>query len=173
MAVIDATNYPTNLFLFEDDYGIPHWYRSDPAKTDASAREEIDLADEMLAFFGHGNRINPVIFQVKGAKISRAEPFNMGVLETFRLSASEEHMEDMEGRVVEMLAARNGDSSFPLNAVVLDRDGSMLTQRTYNTMGQCSDGRAEHTLVVVKGPAVFTNMVEASAPEENPSEKGK
>jgi len=164
MAVIEATNYPINLFLCEDENGMTHWYKTDPMKTDALQREEIDLADEMLAFFGHGNMINPIIFQIKGAKINRAEPFRLSQLEDFRLGSAEEHLEDLEGHVVEILAARNANGGYPLNAVVLNRDGSMMEQRTYSSTGICSDGNDQHTLVSVKGPAVYDNAQEEAKP---------
>ena len=165
MAVIDATNYPVNLFLAEDENGISHWYKTDPMKTDFPQREEIDLADELHAFYGHGSLMNPIILQLKGAKINRAEPFNLNFLESFRLGNTDEHMEDMEGRVVEILATRNADGGFPLNAVVLNRDGSMMEQCTYSSAGKCSDGLEQHTLITVKGPAVFPNAVKVSPKE--------
>lgn len=163
MAVIEATNYPINLFLTEDENGKAHFYRTDPVKTDDLDREEIDLADEMLAFFGHGSVVNPIIFQIAGGKINRAEPFTLDFLETFRLGIADSHLEDMEGRIVEILSARNNNSAYPLNAIVLDRDGSMMENRTYSSSGKCSDKKKSHSLIKVKGPAAFNS----SSAEEN------
>ena len=159
MPAIEATPYPQNLFLCEDSNGRVHCYRNDPMKTDNPKSQEINLYDELLAFFGHGDQINPVIFQIRGAKIDRATPFSLSVLESFRLGVAEDHLEDLDGHVVEIIMARNNDSGYPLNAVVIDKDGCMLCQRTYSSTGECSDGDPQHRLVMIAGPAVYNNTV--------------
>lgn len=159
MPAIEATPYPQNFFLSEDTNGRAHCYSIDPMKTDNPKSKEIDLCQELLAFFGHADQINPIIFQIRGAKIDRATPFSLAVLESFRLGVTEDHLEDLEGHVVEIIMARNRDSGYPLNGVVINKDGSMICQRTYSSTGDCSDGNDQHRLVMISGPAIYNNAV--------------
>lgn len=166
MAVIEATTYPQNIFLVEDDNARVHCYHKDPMKSDAADREEIDLLDEIMAFYGRGNAVNPVIIQIRGARIERAGAFSLNFLEDFRLGRVTDHLEDMEGHVVEILTVRNRDTGYPLNGVILDRNGSMIEKRTFSSSGLCSDGDENHRLVTVKGPAVFEGEVQAGEKAE-------
>ena len=167
MAVIEATTFPQNIFVVEDDDARIHCYRKDPMKTDASDREEVDLLDEIMAFYGRGNAVNPVIIQIRGARIERAGAFSLNFLEDFRLGRVTDHLEDMEGHVVEILTVRNRDTGYPLNGVILDRFGSMIEKRTFSSSGLCSDGDENHRLVTVKGPAVFEGTVQSGTEEKD------
>lgn len=160
MAYIQATTYPQNLFLAQDEDGRFHWYRKDPMKSDDLSKEEVSLEEALMAHYGYGTNINPIIVQIRGAKIDRATPFSLTFLEDFRLGRTEDHIEDIEGHVIEILSTRNSDGQYPLNGVVLSRNGEMIKQRTYSSTGECSDGVENHRLITVNGPAVFNNSKE-------------
>ncbi len=167
MAVIEATTYPQTIFLAEDDNARIHCYHADPMKTDSPEKEEIDLLDEIMSFYGKGNIVNPVIIQIRGARIERAGAFSLSFLEDFRLGRAVDHLEDMEGHIVEILSVRNRDTGYPLNGVILDKYGSMIEKRTYSSSGSCSDGNESHRLVTVKGPAIFEGVVEAAETDDS------
>ncbi len=156
MKEITGRLHPDTFFLSQDENGMYHCFRRDPMKVEDPEDEEItSIADLISDFAGPCDIANPVVFRFAAEKINRCTRFTITLPDEIRVGKVNQHIQDMTGRIVEILNSRNPDPEFPLNGVVFDRSGAMLTTRTYAADGSCSDRIGEHHLIGVVGPAVF------------------
>lgn len=141
-----AKTYPHDLFLTKDAEGRVHWFLGDPKKN-SSIENETDIAESIFAFVGQGDILNPVMVRFQCAHIERCWPFEPKWPEMIR-RFGKRHIEDRAGAFVEIIDATN-KTDFPFNGAVLADDGTVACVRTYNEHGDCSDGIAEHGILVM------------------------
>lgn len=146
MPTINAKLYPRNLFLTKDAEGRVHWFLDDPMKN-KTPENEIDVASEIFSFVGTGDVANPVMVRLQCAHIMRCQPFGAEWPDRIRKGEEKKHIQDMNGARVDIIAVMN-KTEFPFNGVVLSEDGAAMCVRTYNENGECSDGVADHAIVV-------------------------
>ena len=143
--------FPKDLYMVRDAAGIVRWYEKDPMKTADRDDAEVDLTEVLEDFYGAGSVANPVALRLVGARLYRCEPFAISQPAAIRMGKLARHLEDLAGHVVDILDARNPDVEYPLNGVLMDRDGHMTGTATYSMKGECSDGNPDHALVCVEG----------------------
>lgn len=143
--------YPGEIFLVRGSDGKGHCYLQDPMKIKDRDSVEVDFADTMFGFFGDSNAVNPMVLHISGAVFSRGEAFDISMPAKVRSGSYDGHFEDMEGNIVEVLPMRSSDPLFPVNGIVLTREGGFVAQRHYNGQGQCSDKDGNHVILVVNG----------------------
>lgn len=158
--------YPGEIFLVRGRDGKGHCYLQDPMKIRNRGELEVDFTETMFGFFGESNAVNPMVLHVSGVVFSRGEAFDISMPAKVRTGSYDGHFEDSEGNVVEVLPVRSPDPLFPVNGIVLTRDGRLVEQRLYDGTGRCADGNADHALYVVNGPLKEESVEEGGKEEE-------
>lgn len=144
--VIDNT-----YFLSVSKGGVLRWYRSNPESSDDRDRDEVDIARVVSEFAGVRPGDGSVVaVRIKAAILAKAEPFSEARLEVIR-SGAEAYCVDGEGVYVEIKGRKTANTDFPFNAVAYCDGGERLELRKYDGAGRCSDGKAEHALIVKAG----------------------
>lgn len=154
---VKSTVLPKDLFLVRDAQGNFHWYNSDPLKLTDRATAEVNVEEAIAEVVGWGDDANPVMVNIRAAKINRSEEFNTSLLTGIRKGVEDKHIADLTGSVVDISEYQNVSKEFPLSGIVFSRSGEPLSMRLYNFRGECSDGEPSHQLIVMSGPAVFVS----------------
>lgn len=149
--------YPQDFYLVRDKDGNSHFYSADPMNNQNRMQNEVNLADVLFGFFGPADVVNPLIIRVAGIIHERGQRFDISAPGKIRCGEMAKHLEDMDGNIVEILQMRSPNVSFPLNGIVMGRDGKMFDQRLYDGTGACSDGNEYHRLVIMDGVLVNTS----------------
>lgn len=161
---------PNDFFLVRDKDGLYHWYSEDPLKSKNRDAAEIAIESVISEAVGWGDVANPVVVRINCAKIDRSVAFNVGLLASVRKGVENKHFEDMSGNIIDILDVQNTDRDFPLSAAVYNCYGDAVELRKYSFNGECKDGREEHHLLAINGPAVFKPLEQEDAPEQEAEE---
>lgn len=151
MPTVEGKIFPGELFLVRGRDGKGHCYSQDPMKVKDRESVEVDLAEALFNFYGESDPVNPMVLHVSGVVFNRGEAFNISMPAKVRSGSYDGHFEDMEGNIVEVLPMRGSDPLFPVNGIVLNKEGVLVAQRHFNGTGQCEDGDEYHRLIVVNG----------------------
>lgn len=148
---INGKIYPHDLYVARDREGNIKCYSSDPMRTADREGAVIDLLKLIDEEVGGTNVANPACVRLNIAHLDRTEDFYISQPESIRMGKLDAHFEDLEGHVIEILMQGSGDIDYPLNGVLLDRDGNFVGNGKFNFHGECSDGNPDHTVVLVAG----------------------
>lgn len=144
--------YPKDLYVVRDSKKNIHWFDADPMKTPDRDAHEVEPVELLEEFYGGAGTVgNPIVVRIAGALLNRCEPFAISQPAAIRTGKLSRHLEDLDGRIVEIINAYNPNAEFPLNGVVMDREGRPVDYATYSVSGACSDGVESHSLVCVDG----------------------
>lgn len=152
MQQLKGVTYPDDMYLVKDEDNKVKWFRKDPMKHPGRDNPEVNLIDEIFEYFGDGDILNPLRIRIQGIHIQRGEPFDISLPGLIRKGKVDRHIEDLEGNHIDILASIvQKATDFPINGVLLSRDGEIIATRTYSLQGDCSDGVRSHRLVAVQG----------------------
>lgn len=143
--------YSAPVYLTMDSSDNYRWYPVDPLRAIKEGIEPFDSLEELIVDFlkDNANNVNPIIVKFAAAKIIRAENFTIDIpARIVKGEIKDREIRDYEGTPVELLFRRGDDPRFPVNGVVYDDKGNIISTRTYSLKGECSDGVYEHTLAI-------------------------
>ena len=151
-----AKPYPQDVYLVADEKGVAHFYHDDPMNVANRTNGEMDLGQEIFEFMeGASDIVNPILVRFMAYRVKRGVEFDMSKAESIRRNELDAHIQDLEGNVVEITSRLSNDEVFPLNGIIYDENGHVKESRCYSADGSCSDGKASHRIITMKGRAVF------------------
>lgn len=148
---IQPQTYPKFLFLVEEGDGTRQWYNIDPLKAGNNESAKVDPGALLVDMLGHCTKANPIVVQIGGQILERSFAFDASIPTQMRKGGLMAHIRDYEGHYIEILPIKSNDPDYPFNAAVLDEAGEPLEFRKYSLRGVCSDGNADHSLIVFHG----------------------
>lgn len=161
---LKSSKFPKTIYVARDDNGQIHFYDRDP-KDIADRSRGFDLAGAIADFVGGDvTALNPAAMNIVVASLTRARAFDVTYPQKIA-NGLDAHLEDELGNVIVIYPQRGADARYPFCASVIDAQGRVSASRNYSFRGECSDGRREHSLVVVDGRFEQGNDFEAMEAE--------